>query len=151
LLTRGHTEIASCLQFVAGEEAEEPCTYCQKGNGVFLGCIVFPKGKHLKGVHNDCANCHYRGNGAQCERNVNRDLLRNKTLLTYQDFPRLTQFGSMEDKIRQMGRAERDVKRALASKWIAAFDAVSADETFNQQIRGGQPSGAENGGDDDNT
>ncbi|KAL2134194.1 hypothetical protein VTI74DRAFT_815 [Chaetomium olivicolor] len=50
------------LMQIMGNEAEELCQSCEKGNGPFKGCILSP----TSCGNGACANCHYNSESTRC-------------------------------------------------------------------------------------
>ncbi|KAI1494077.1 hypothetical protein F5X96DRAFT_618925 [Biscogniauxia mediterranea] len=57
------------MQYVVGEEAEDPCNVCRNGSGPFQGCILPPPGTDA--ARYACANCRWNWKYKGCKHNPN--------------------------------------------------------------------------------
>ncbi|KAK3899227.1 hypothetical protein C8A05DRAFT_18307, partial [Staphylotrichum tortipilum] len=53
--------VEAALMFITGEEPDEPCYHCSRGNGPFSVCIISAESKF-----DACAGCHYNSEGNRC-------------------------------------------------------------------------------------
>ncbi|CEJ53669.1 hypothetical protein PMG11_00019 [Penicillium brasilianum] len=46
-----------------GQEAEDPCLHCRRGDGPFAGCVI---AHECADIMPQCANCHWGAQGERC-------------------------------------------------------------------------------------